>query len=218
MAETDQERSGKEVVEEDVEAGGEIDPEANEKREDPEKPGTSERRLSIFIFLATLVGSLLGAAADLSDARGLVLPILQIVNPVRQVRVVGSNTVLGEEIGLAAAWFANSTEFPSYVTPCQNNTTCLNAVLNKPGSLYWVSTAWLRTQPPRYLRPILVWYGESLETPLPPRCATVESPTCFETNKYHPDLVRPLYINLGGDMAHFFERQAPVVENVAVAV
>lgn len=345
MAETDQERSGKEVVEEDVEAGGEIDPEANEKREDPEKPGTSERRLSIFIFLATLVGSLLGAAADLSDARGLVLPILQIVNPVRQVRVVGSNTVLGEEIGLAAAWedafeakedyrvskripligavewttvdvtaegvgsvagferakrgevdllvmsepmladryreltintgitvvcaaeigydviafvtdvnslvpdlyedqlvrilvgettnwseivgpdlnknieilarqgsgttelvlknFANSTEFPSYVTPCENNTTCLNAVLNKPGSLYWVSTAWLRTQPPRYLRPILVWYGESLENPLHPRCATVESPTCFETNKYHPDLVRPLYMYvLGGNPIH----------------
>jgi len=298
---------------------------------------SSERRLSIFIFIATLIGSLLGAAADLSDATGLVVPVLQTLNPAPRIRMVGSNTVLGEEIGLAAEWkeafeaqeawqvriplvgavertvdvtvegigsvagferamqgqvdllvmskpmsadrykkltgagvevtcaaeigydviafvtdvnnpvpdvskrrmasmleghitnwsevggpdtpieilarrrsgttelvlqrFTGSTDFPAHVTECENNTACLNAVLNKPGSLYWVSTSWLHTQPPRYLRLILIPYDQWLENPLLPQCAHAEERVpCFEPDHYPPALVRPLYMYvLGGD-------------------
>ncbi len=298
---------------------------------------SSERRLSIFIFIATLIGSLLGAAADLSDATGLVVPVLQTLNPAPRIRMVGSNTVLGEEIGLATAWeeafetqnvwqvripligavertvdvtvegigsvagferamqgqvdllvmskpmsadrykklteagvevtcaaeigydviafvtdvnnpvpdvakrrmasmleghitnwsevggpdtpieilarrgsgttelvlqrFTGSTDFPAHVTECENNTACLNAVLNKPGSLYWVSTSWLHTQPPRYLRLILIPYDQWLENPLLPQCAHAEEgEPCFEPDHYPPALVRPLYMYvLGGD-------------------
>lgn len=298
---------------------------------------SSERRLSIFIFIATLIGSLLGAAADLSDASGLVVPVLQTVRPAPRIQIVGSNTVLGEEIGLATDWkedfeaqktwqvriplvgavertvdvtvegigsvagferamrgqvdllvmskpmsadrykklteagvevtcaaeigydviafvtdvnnpvpdvakrrmasmleghitnwsevggpdtpieilarrgsgttelvlqrFTGSTDFPAHVTECENNTACLNAVLNKPGSLYWVSTSWLHTQPPRYLRLILIPYDQWLENPLLPQCAHAEEgEPCFEPDHYPPALVRPLYMYvLGGD-------------------
>ena len=35
---------------------------------------------------------------------------------------------------------------------CDSNEVCLNETLATPGSLYWVSVAWMRTKPPRYLR------------------------------------------------------------------
>jgi ABC-type phosphate transport system substrate-binding protein len=297
---------------------------------------SSERRLSVFIFVATLIGSLLGAAADLSDASGLVVPILQTLRPAPQLHIVGSNTVLGAEIGLAVEWeekfeaqkawqvripligavertvdvsiegigsvsgfekalrgevdllvmsepmpadryrqlaeagievtcaaevgydviafvtdvnnpvpdvskrqlagmlegrvtnwsevggpdipseilarrgsgttelvlqrFIGSTAFPPHVTECEHNTACLNAVLNKPGSLYWVSTSWLHTQPPRYLRLILIPHDQWLENPLLPQCTHAEEgQPCFEPDHYPPDLVRPLYMYaLGG--------------------
>jgi ABC-type phosphate transport system substrate-binding protein len=319
---------------------GEGREESNEQAQEhkaEESPDSSERRLSVFIFIATLIGSLLGAAADLSDATGLVVPILQAVKPAPRLRMVGSNTVLGEEIGLAAEWreafeaqeawqvripligavertvevsiegigsvsgfeqalqgevdllvmsepmpaeryreltgagvevtcaaeigydviafvtdvnnpvpdvskrrmasmleghttnwsevggpdtpieilarrgsgttelvlqrFTGSTDFPAHVTECENNTACLNAVLNKPGSLYWVSTSWLHTQPPRYLRLILIPYDQWLENPLLLQCAHAEEgDPCFEPDHYPPALVRSLYMYvLGGD-------------------
>jgi ABC-type phosphate transport system substrate-binding protein len=50
------------------------------------------------------LGTILGTFADLADATGLARPILNVVDPVPQVHVAGSNTVLGEELGLMADW------------------------------------------------------------------------------------------------------------------
>ncbi len=314
-------------------------------------------RLSIFIFLATLLGSLLGAAADLSDATDLMIPLLEVVNPSPRLRIAGSNTVLGSEIGLMDAWqeefaaqkarqthvpvlgpvertvnisvdavgsvegfrmalegqvdllvmsepmpldryqdltdagievvcaaeigydviafvtninndvpevskremksilsgsiddwaevggppddirilarhgsgttelvlqkFTNSTEIPAHFlmlpppctsekdkpdngcSPCESNEDCLDKALNMPGSLYWVSTAWLHTQPPRYLRLIRFQYDRWIENPLLPRCTEDllrEDKPCFEPTHYETDLIRPLYMYvLGGE-------------------
>lgn len=301
------------------------------RQAEAKEQANTARTLSIFVFLATLLGSLVGAAADLSDATGLVVPILETLSPSPRLRIAGSNTVLGDEIGLATVWgdefqeqkaweqrlpligtvdrtlnltidgvgsvtgfeqarqgrvnllvmseplpqdryqdlvqagvdvscagvigydviafvtdvnnpvpeisqrqmagmlsgtftnwsevggpdtpvrilarrgsgttelvlqaFTGSADFPPHFTECEDNTQCLDMALSTPGSLYWVSTAWLRTQPPRYLRLILIPHGQRLENPLLPVCGTVEEGVpCFEPDHYAPELVRPLYM------------------------
>jgi ABC-type phosphate transport system substrate-binding protein len=56
------------------------------------------------LFVVTFFGSLLGLAADLSDASGLAQPFLEVVDPAPEVRIVGSSTVLGEGIPMASDW------------------------------------------------------------------------------------------------------------------
>ena len=93
--------------------------------------------------------------------------------------------------------------------PCGSNDACLDQALNLPGSLYWVSTAWLHTQPPRFMRLILVDYEGWKEYPLYPICTEQVPGTkddqepCFEPDHYDPLLIRPLYMYVigGGELS-----------------
>ncbi len=93
--------------------------------------------------------------------------------------------------------------------PCGSNDECLDQALNLPGSLYWVSTAWLHTQPPRFMRLILVDYEGWKEYPLYPLCTEQlpgtqeDQEPCFEPDHYDPLLIRPLYMYVigGGELS-----------------
>lgn len=75
---------------------------------------------------------------------------------------------------------------------CDSNGNCLDQTLATPGSLYWVSAAWMRTQPPQYLRVIpIVRRDEYAINPLEDE---------VNLNNYPPKLIRPLYFYvLGGE-------------------
>lgn len=303
-----------------------------EPEADSKKAGSRQGWLfSTLVFVGTLLGSLLGAAAELSDASGLVVPVLESVRPAPELHIAGSNSVLGEGIGMAEVWrqeftaqkawetnvpligsvdrtvevtvdaggslagfdralegevdllvesthmshpqyqqlaaagievqcaaeigydaiafvtnidntvppisrrdmrsilhgsitnwsqvggepgpirilaregsgttsivlqrFTNSTAFQVDYIPCGSNDECLDRALSTPGSLYWVSTSWLRTQPPRYLRLILIPIeaGVAPEDPLKPLCSNAQE-ECFNPDRYPPELLRPLYM------------------------
>jgi ABC-type phosphate transport system substrate-binding protein len=66
------------------------------------------------------------------------------------------------------------------------NDQCLDMALSTPGALYWVSSAWLHTQPSQYIEPILIRDG--LEEPISPFAEH------FEVEDYASNLVRPLYM------------------------
>jgi ABC-type phosphate transport system substrate-binding protein len=135
------------------------------------------------ISLRQMAGMLSGHLTNWSEVGGPDTPI-------RILARRGSGTT---ELVLQA--FTGSPDFPAHFTECEDNTQCLDMALSTPGSLYWVSTAWLRTQPPRYLRLILIPHGQRLENPLLPVCGTVEEGApCFEPDHYAPELVRPLYM------------------------
>lgn len=68
---------------------------------------------------------------------------------------------------------------------CKSNDECLDFTLSTPGSLYWVSSAWMRTQPPEYLRVIPIL--ESDEAPVNPLTQDVD------LEQYPARLIRPLY-------------------------
>lgn len=70
--------------------------------------------------------------------------------------------------------------------PCDDNIDCLNRTLSTPGSLYWVSVAWMRTQPEDYLRVISILQGD--ETSVNPILEELE------LEEYPADLIRPLYL------------------------
>lgn len=70
--------------------------------------------------------------------------------------------------------------------PCGSNEDCLNQTLASRGTLYWVSTAWMRTQPERYLRVLPILSGdEQAFNPL------VDD---ISLNDYPSVLIRPLYM------------------------
>jgi hypothetical protein len=76
------------------------------------------RRLPVFIFVATFLGTLLGIFADLSDASGLLAPVLEFVDPSPQLHIVGSNTVLGEGIGVIQERNSKSRRKRRRAFPC----------------------------------------------------------------------------------------------------
>ncbi len=66
----------------------------------------SDRRLALLVFLATLGGNLLALIASLADASGLIAPIVNLVSPMPSVTLVGSATILGNELRLGQDWVA----------------------------------------------------------------------------------------------------------------
>ena len=84
--------------------------------------------------------------------------------------------------------FTGSPNFKPEVSQieCSDNNDCLNRVLNIPGALYWVSAAWLRTQPPKYVEPVLI--QDDLLISSNPLADD------FDINNYTPNLIRPLYM------------------------
>ncbi len=74
---------------------------------------------------------------------------------------------------------------PNYLA-CESNSACLNRTLGTPGSMYWVSTAWMRTQPDAYLRVLPILRGD--ERPIDPLRED------FTLEEYPSALARPLYM------------------------
>jgi ABC-type phosphate transport system substrate-binding protein len=71
----------------------------------PEKRGWAQRHLALLVFLGTLFGSLLGALGSLSEiVNGLFVPTWKSIFPSPQIRIVGSNTILGSRLGLSDEW------------------------------------------------------------------------------------------------------------------
>ncbi len=293
-------------------------------------------RLAWLLFIATFLGTSLGIVAELADASGLIIPVLELVNPAPEIRIVGSNTVLADELGMAEVWkeefqareqwtvnvplagditrtvgvginpigtvngienaiggnkidvltasepltrqqieqlegagvtiqcatevgydvvafvtdfsntaplisnqdmskimigetldwfavggdpqririlarpgsgttevilnnYTGSTEWQDHFIPCGEeggNQACLDLTLRIPGSLYWVSSAWMRTQPTQYLAVV----------PTRGRSGSDEAPSpieeAFDPNAYPRELIRPLYMYVlsGGAM------------------
>lgn len=69
---------------------------------------------------------------------------------------------------------------------CQSNEICLNRTLETPGSIYWVSIAWMKTQPPNYLRAISVLDGDV--RPINPLAEDID------LQEYPRTLIRPIYL------------------------
>jgi ABC-type phosphate transport system substrate-binding protein len=74
---------------------------------------------------------------------------------------------------------------PNYQA-CSSNEDCLNRTLNTPGSLYWVSAAWMETQPDEFLQVLNIAVNEQLT--VDPRVAG------FDLTRYPGVLVRPLFM------------------------
>lgn len=74
---------------------------------------------------------------------------------------------------------------------CESNLTCLNRTLETPGSLFWVSVAWMRTQRSEYLKVISILDGDEVSV----------NPLLIDVNleEYPKDLVRPLYLYVLGE-------------------
>jgi phosphate transport system substrate-binding protein len=70
--------------------------------------------------------------------------------------------------------------------PCSSNDACLDLTLSTNGSLYWVSTAWMETQPEQYIRVIPILQGD--ERPINPLIEKVN------LDEYPVKLIRPLYL------------------------
>jgi ABC-type phosphate transport system substrate-binding protein len=75
---------------------------------------------------------------------------------------------------------------PQVIDCGQENDQCLDMALSTPGALYWVSSAWLHTQPSQYIEPILIRDG--LLEPISPFAEN------FAVDDYTNSLVRPLYM------------------------
>jgi phosphate transport system substrate-binding protein len=101
--------------------------------------------------------------------------------PIRILAREGSGTT-----SLILERYTGDPAFRPYFIECKNNDECLDKALSMPGSLYWVGSAWLKTQPPRYLRLILVRRGD-----LAPEDPLKED---FDPDKYPEKLIRPLYM------------------------
>jgi ABC-type phosphate transport system substrate-binding protein len=84
--------------------------------------------------------------------------------------------------------FASTSNYPPNANylECSSNDECLDATLATRGSLYWVSVAWMKTQPPQYLRVLPILRGD--EAPINPLTENVD------IREYPQRLIRPLYM------------------------
>lgn len=78
------------------------------------------------------------------------------------------------------------TEFNNVYSACESNSECLDKALSTPGSLYWVSAAWMSTQPDDYLHVLPIFEGD--ETSVNPLRDRVD------IREYPKSLVRPLFM------------------------
>lgn len=100
------------------------------------------------ILERSLARVLRGTYKNWSEIGGADQPIYILARP-------GSGTTEVVLINIAGYTDPNLNDddyFPpdtNYI-PCPSNEDCLDMTLSTSGSLYWVSTAWMRTQPPEY--------------------------------------------------------------------
>jgi ABC-type phosphate transport system substrate-binding protein len=111
--------------------------------------------------------------------------------PIRVLARPGSGTT---EVVLrnVAGWEDDNLSDQQYFPPgtaylsCGSNNECLDMTLATPGSLYWVSTAWMRTQPTEFIRIMPILRGD--ERPIDPLTQAVN------LDEYPSQLIRPLYL------------------------
>lgn len=99
--------------------------------------GRSDGRLALLIFLGTLFGSLLGVAADFNEAKELVGELVSVADPMPTLAIAGSNTILGERLGLANAWreeFAPQVSVSQRLPVVGNITRAPQVVISPVGS------------------------------------------------------------------------------------
>ncbi|MCK6576470.1 MAG: substrate-binding domain-containing protein [Anaerolineae bacterium] len=130
-----------------------------------------------------LRGILVGATRNWDEVGGADLPIRIYARP-------GSGTtdiVLQKAARYRDANIFDDQYFPpnSGYMSCESNGDCLNQTLSTPGSLYWVSTAWMRTQPEEYIRVLPILQGD--ERAIDPLREDVD------LNEYFTPMIRPLY-------------------------
>jgi predicted Zn finger-like uncharacterized protein len=77
----------------------------------------AQRHLALLVFLGTLFGSLLGAFGSLSEALNLLVPIWKFIHPSPEIRVVGSNTILGSRLQMADKWVADFQDLTKWQEP-----------------------------------------------------------------------------------------------------
>lgn len=145
----------------------------------------------------TLRGILLGEMSDWSQVGGRVIgagePIQQ---PIYILARPGSGTTDFVLRNFGNYPYSDVETFPAanYI-PCADNDTCLDATLSLRGSLYWVSVAWLRTQPQQYLRVIPLLTNDEAPINILTALETQEtSGERFDIDRYPGDLTRPLYM------------------------
>ncbi len=116
-----------------------------------------------------------GEITNWQDANGPDVPIYLLARP-------GSGTTQ-----VVLLRYVNLPDFPAETIyfACDSNDGCLDMTLSTPGSLYWVSSAWMRTQPEEYLRVVPILRGDDFpDSPLSEN---------FDIANYPYKLVRPLY-------------------------
>jgi phosphate transport system substrate-binding protein len=100
----------------------------------------------------------------------------------------GSGTTDYVLTNIAAHTSTAAAPFPSggFYVQCASNGECLDELLSTPGAVYWVSSAWMRTQPEQYLRVLPILEGDT--RPINPLEDEVD------LQEYPRQLVRPLYM------------------------
>lgn len=135
------------------------------------------------ILSRDLANILTGRTRDWSEIGGETRPIRLLARP-------GSGTTEFVLINVARYRDADITD-DQYFPPdtnyqaCASNQQCLDLTLATPGSLYWVSSAWMRTQPTEYIRIMPILRGD--ERPVNPLTQEVD------LDLYPNSLIRPLY-------------------------
>jgi ABC-type phosphate transport system substrate-binding protein len=135
------------------------------------------------ILSRDLANILTGRTRDWSEIGGESRPIRLLARP-------GSGTTEFVLINVARYRDADITD-DQYFPPdtnyqaCASNQQCLDLTLATPGSLYWVSSAWMRTQPTEYIRIMPILRGD--ERPVNPLTQEVD------LDLYPNSLIRPLY-------------------------
>ena len=87
---------------------------SQKEAEKPQQLSWGQRHIPLLIFLATLSGSLLGAVGSFSEALNLLIPLWKIIHPSPQIRVVGSNTILGHRLKMADEWLEDFQEMSKW--------------------------------------------------------------------------------------------------------
>lgn len=113
----------------------------------------------------------------------------RISDPAQPIFVLGRSVAASGTTKHVMTMIANQDDFPATVRylECDSNEECLNMTLATPGSIYWVSTSWLRTKPARYLSVLSLFQNDD-DLAINPLTDN------FTLDDYPDTLARPLYM------------------------
>ncbi len=134
--------------------------------------------------------------APLNDLSGMLLGRVQNWNRLSTAYDAQVTVLARQESGTTEVVLKNvanfdsqgAREFPPLANYrfCDSNEDCLDLALSTPGSLYWVSAAWIRTQPSEYFQVVSIVDGDDISVnPLE---------DAVDLDDYPRPLQRPLYM------------------------